>query len=77
MIRSNFDYYTENQDSIVRDHLGEFVVIKDSAIQGYFKDEAGAFEYMKGSELGTFIVKKCQLPGTDVINYYNSQVAFA
>jgi len=55
---------------------GEFVVIKDSAIQGYFKDEAGAFEYMKGSEHGTFIVKKCQLPGTDVINYYNSQVAF-
>ena len=77
MIQDNFAYYTTNQEEIVKDHLGEFVVIKDSAVQGYYGYEANAFEAMKGNQLGTFIVKKCQSPGTDVITYYNNRVAFA
>jgi len=77
MIKDDFDYYTANQNEIVMDHLGEFVVIKDSTVLGYYQEEAAAFEAMKGNELGTFIVKKCQTPGTDVVTYYNTQVAFA
>jgi len=77
MIKDDFDYYTANQAEIVRDHLGEFVVIKDSSVQGYYKAETEALKAMKGNELGTFIVKKCQTPGTDVVTYYNNQVAFA
>ena len=77
MLKDDFEYYTANQEEIVKDHLGEFVVIKDSAIIGYFKEEAQAFEHMKGNELGTFIVKKCQQPGTDVVTFYNNRVAFA
>jgi hypothetical protein len=77
MIQDDFEYYTSHQEEIVRDHLGEFVVIKDSAVIGYFQEEAMAFESMKGNELETFIVKKCQSPGTDVVTYYNNRVAFA
>ena len=57
MIQDNFAYYTTNQEEIVKDHLGEFVVIKDSAVQGYYGDEANAFEAMKDNQLGTFSAK--------------------
>jgi len=77
MIKSDFEYYIANQEEIVKDHLGEFVVIKDSAIVGYYEKELKAFESMVGNELGSFIVKKCQQPGTDIVTYYNSRVAFA
>jgi len=77
MIQDDFEYYTSHQDEIVKDHMGEFVVIKDAVVKGYFNDEAAAFEAMKENELGTFIVKKCQSFGTDVIAYYSNRVAFA
>ena len=77
MLKDDFEYYTANQEEIVKDHLGEYVVIKDITVVGYFKEEAQAFESMKSNELGTFLVKKCQQPGTDVVTYYNNRVAFA
>ena len=77
MVQDAFEYYTANQSEIVKNHLGEFVVIKGSSVLGYYREESAAFESMKGNELGTFIVKKCQEPGTDVVTYYNNRVAFA
>ena len=77
MIQDDFRYYTTHQEEIVKDHLGEFVVIKDSAVKGYYIEETKAFASMVGNELGTFIVKKCQTPGTDVVTFYNNRVAFA
>jgi hypothetical protein len=77
MINDDFQYYTANQEEIVRDHLGEYVVIKDTTVLGYFKEEIEAFESMKNHELGTFIVKKCQQPGMDCVTFYNSRVTFA
>jgi hypothetical protein len=77
MLKDDFEYYTAHQDEIVNGHLGEFVVIENSVVLGYYKVEAEAFESMKGHELGAFMVKKCQLPGTDVVTYYNNQVRFA
>ena len=76
MLKDDFEYYTVNQGEIVKDHLDEYVVIKNSAVVGYFKEEAQAFESMKANELGTFLVKKCQQPGTDVVTYYSNRVAF-
>jgi hypothetical protein len=46
-------------------------------VLGYFKEENDAFDSMIGEELGTFMVKKCQLPGTDIAEYFNNAVAFA
>ena len=77
MIEIDFQYYTTHQEEIIKGHIGEFVVVKDATVQGYYKDEAQAFKAMRGSELGTFIVKKCQKPGDDVVTYYNNRVAFA
>jgi hypothetical protein len=77
MVQDDFEYYATHQEEIVKDHLGEFVIIKDSTVIGYYKEEAKAFEAMKGNELETFIVKKCQALGTDVVTYYTNRVIFA
>jgi len=77
MIQDDFEYYTAHQEEIVKDHLGEYVVIKDSTVLGYFKEEDNAFKSMRENELGTFIVKECKEPGTDIITYHNHRVAFA
>ena len=77
MIGEEFAFYDAHQKEIVEGHLDEFVVIKNQRALGYYKTEDDAFNSMLGEKLGTFMVKKCQLPGTDVINYFNNAVAFA
>jgi hypothetical protein len=76
MLKDEFNYYTCNQDTIVSGHLGEFVVVKDRNVLGYFKNEIDAFIATKKYTLGTFMVKQCKTKGTDVVNFYNSQVRF-
>ena len=77
LVRKNFDYYLAHQAEIVEGHLGEWVVLKDKAVVGYFVKEEDAFEAMTDSKLGTFIVHNCQEPGTDIIHYYGNRVRFA
>ena len=77
MINDDFLYYKTNQGKIVQGHLNEFVVIKNQQVCGYFKTEEDAFDSMITEELGTFMVKRCQKPGTDVIEYFNNAVVFA
>jgi hypothetical protein len=77
MIGEDFTFYEAHQNEIVKGHLNEFVVIKDQKVRGYYRAEEDAFDSMIGEKLGTFMVKKCQLPGTDVVNYFNNTVAFA
>ena len=77
MIQNEFTFYKANQDKIVQGHIDEFVVIKNQQILGYYKFEEDAFNSMVDEELGTFMVKRCQKPGTDVIEYFNNAVAFA
>ena len=77
MLQESFDYYNAHQEEIVDGHLDQFVVVKDTQVLGYFDREEDAFASMKGQTLGTFMVKRCQLPGTDVVTYFNNQVRFA
>jgi hypothetical protein len=77
MLSTDFEYYTAHQSEIVDGHLGEFVVIKDARVLGYYKDEMAAFASMKAEVPGTFMVKKCKPQGEDIETYYGSQVVFA
>jgi hypothetical protein len=76
MVRDEFEFYDVNQAEIVTGHLDEFVVIKDRQIRGYYKTEDAAFDSMIGEELGTFMVQRCEKPGTDIAHYYNNAVVF-
>ena len=77
MIQNDFLFYKANQDKIIQGHLDEFVVIKNQQVRGYYKSEEDAFDSMIDEELGTFMVKRCQKPGADVVEYFNNSVAFA
>ncbi|MCL2007698.1 MAG: hypothetical protein FWG77_06385 [Treponema sp.] len=77
MIHDEFIYYKTNQDEIVQGHLDEFVVIKGRKVRGYYKSEEEAFDSMLDEELGTFMVKRCQKTGTDILEYFNNAVSFA
>jgi hypothetical protein len=77
MIHDEFAFYKANQEKIVQGHLDEFVVIKNQQILGYYKSEEEAFDSMLDEELGTFMIKRCQKPGTDILEYFNNAVAFA
>ena len=76
MIENEFTFYEANQEKIIQGHIDEFVVIKDQQICGYYQSEEDALDSMVSNELGTFMVKRCQKPGTDVAKYYNNTVAF-
>jgi hypothetical protein len=76
MVREEFEFYDANQAEIVAGHLEDFVVIKDCKVRGYYKTEEEAFDSMIGEELGTFMVQRCQKPGTDIAHYYNTAVVF-
>jgi hypothetical protein len=77
MIEDDFDFYYNNQEKIANKHLGEYVVIKDARVCGYFDTEDAAFITMKMETPGTFMVKKCQLCGEDIITYHTRRIRFA
>lgn len=77
MLVADFEYYTAHQSEIVNGHLGDYVVIKDAKVLGYYKEEMEAFASMKSDIPGTFMVKKCKPKGEDIETYYNHQVRFA
>jgi hypothetical protein len=62
-------YYFNNQEEIVKDHLGEYVVIKGTTVITYFKDQMDAVEFVNKDENETYIVKKCNPPGTMILHY--------
>lgn len=77
MMYDDFAYYNENHDSITNGHMGEFVVIMDKSVIGYFQTEEKALEAMKDNALGTFLVKKCAEKEDEIMKYYTRRVAFA
>jgi len=64
-LENDFKYYLANQDALVGQHKGKFVVIKDAQVIGVFDSEISAVETTsKKHELGTFLVQKCE-PGAE------------
>lgn len=74
---SDFRYYLEHQDEIVRKYNGKFVVIKNGSIIGAYDNEIQAVEEARKShELGSFLVQHVT-PGKDeYTEVFHSRVAF-
>jgi len=60
----------------VEKHPGEFVVIQDEKILGFYKTQEEALETTAGLPLGTFLVQQC-IPEEDSIQKYYSRVRIA
>ena len=77
-LENEFKYYLANQDALVKQYQGKFVVIKDCQVIGAYDDEIKAIqETSKVHQLGTFLVQECE-PGTDYhTETFHSRVTFA
>ncbi len=78
LLEKEFNYYLSNQNELVKQYNGKFIVIKDQKVIGAYDLEIEAIEMTSQKhELGTFLVQKCE-PGTESYSQtYHSRVAFA
>jgi hypothetical protein len=60
-LKENYKFYDTHRDAINAGHIGDYVLIRDCAVAGYFKDDGDAVETLAdtGAEPGTFIVHQC------------------
>ncbi len=64
-LENDFNYYLANQDALLGQYKGKFVVIKDAQVIGAYDSEILAVETTsKQHDLGTFLVQKCE-PGVE------------
>ena len=77
-LEKEFNYYLENQDELVKNYNGKFIVIKDLKIIGAYNSELEAVQKtVEKYELGTFLVQKCEPGSESYTQTYHSRVAMA
>ena len=78
MLEGEFSYYRKHQSEFVKEHLGEFVVVRGNEVLGFYKSEAEAFEQTaKKYQPGTYLVEPC-IPGTKhYTTVFNSRAIFS
>lgn len=70
MIHQEFEYFIKNQDSLVAQHQGKVVVIKDQEVIGVYDSPWEAYvATVKEHELGTFLIQACE-PGPKAYTAY-------
>src|SRR4030043_315213 len=75
-LRKEFEYYQKEQDKLVKQFDGKFIVIKDEQVIGSYDNELEAIqETSKEFELGTFLVQKCEPGKNSYYQTYHSRVA--
>jgi hypothetical protein len=67
-----FDWFDENRDTIIHDHYGERVLIKDNTVIGYYPDIDAALSAANKSDLklGNFLVQRCLTQEEDIEYVY-------
>lgn len=75
-LQKEFEYYLENQDEIVDQYDGKYIVIKDCSVIGSYDDEITAInETKKSHEIGTFLVQKVEQGEGAYTQTFHSRVA--
>jgi len=77
-LKKEFESYLANQDEMVRQYNGKFIVLKDEKVLGAYDDELTAItETQKTHQLGTFLVQQVS-PGTNAYSQtFHSRVVFS
>ena len=79
MLTKEFEYFLNNQDVLVDQYNGKFIVIKDEIVIGVYETNNEAYdETIKTHELGTFLIQKC-IPGDQAHTqtFYTNLVSFS
>lgn len=78
MLKTEFQYYLDHQDELVKKYAGKYLIIKDAEVKGVYDSKSDAyFEGQKKYDLGTFLIQFCA-PGNMSFTqtYYTQNVAF-
>ena len=71
-------FYLDNQDELVKEYDGKFVVIKDVEVLGAYDNALMAItETKKSHKLGTFLVQKVSKGTSDYTQTFHSRVVFS
>lgn len=78
MVKDLFEYYLQNQDKLVKEYNGKYLIITKTGVAGAYDTEAAG--YYAGKEmfgLGEFIVQLCT-PGNEAYSqhFFSPIVAF-
>jgi hypothetical protein len=62
-------WFDENRDSIIAEHSGECVLLKDYTVIGYFPNDNTALEYAQktGFIMGDFLIQDCISANEDTL----------
>lgn len=77
-LKKDFEFFKQQQDALVAEHEGKYVVISGEVVVGVYDSELEAYhDTQKKHALGTFIIQHC-VPGTEEYTQtFHSRVAFA
>ena len=77
MLESEFKYYTDNQEELVKKHEGKFLIIIGQEVVDAYDTELQAYTSAKNKYgPGKFLIQHC-LPGRDSFTQtYHSRVSF-
>jgi hypothetical protein len=76
-LEKEFEYYTKNQDELVKQYNGKFIVIKNEQILGAYDSQIEAYEETtKKHEVGTFLIQHCTPGESSYTQTFHSLVTF-
>ncbi len=78
MLEKEFEYYLKNQEELVKQYNGKFIVIKGEEVVKVFDTEIEAYNWAKEEyEPGTFLIQKVSPGDKDYTQTFHSRVRFA
>ena len=76
-LKKQINYYKKNQDWLAREHHGEYALIYDEKLVGFFDSDIEAYSAAKKKYApGTFLIRKCLKPSEESALTFHSRVAF-
>ena len=78
ILEKEFKYYIDHRDQLIRDHEGQYIVIKGGQVIGVYstQNEAIIETLKKRHELGTFLVQQVQAGDDSISQTFHSRVVF-
>ena len=59
-LNRQFAYFKKHQNEYAKEHHGEFVLIHNNSVEGFYQSELRAYTIAKNKfEAGTFLIRKC------------------
>ena len=76
-LEKEFEYYLKNQDELVKEHNGKYLVIVGHRVVGAYDSYENAYiENWQKYRPGTFLIQKCSPGAQDYTLTFYSNVAF-